>query len=362
MSVKDLRKSFSNWLNSLNQPLFQNQGHANVSALQSEDGRDETFDVLKGIAIILMIVGHCNFSSFRGFIYSFHMPLFFFVAGYFLKDRPLRKELVLSIKRLIVPYIFTAFWLCVATTCIGPTHLKSIAFACLLGFRAQYVPDWIDAHVGLLWFILAMFWARIITSILVKRIKSDYILSFIFFALALIGIFLNKKVFVPFCIPQGMCAAGFLFAGHLIKKYKFFESGYLIQTFPFLLIIWAYNWSAGGVDMYCCLFSSGYIFDLIGALGAFVTLYILVKQCYNRNSFLWRSVHFWGRYSLIIYCVHSVEHSAGLWRAVVSHLDIPFDYLTPISICARMSFVFLFTLPLLKIRPIREYVFQIKQC
>lgn len=112
-----------------------------TSHILQHDERDETFDVLKGIAIILMIVGHCNFSSFRGFIYSFHMPLFFFVAGYFLKDRPLRKELVLSTKRLIIPYIFTAFWLCVATVCIGPTHLKSIAIACLLGFRAQYVPD-----------------------------------------------------------------------------------------------------------------------------------------------------------------------------------------------------------------------------
>ena len=333
-----------------------------TSYTPQDEKRDETFDVLKGIAIILMIIGHCDFSPFRTFIYSFHMPLFFFVAGYFLKERPLRKELFLSTKRLLVPYIFTAFWLCVATTCINPTRLKSIALASLLGFRAQYIPNWIDAHVGLLWFILAMFWARIITSVLVKSVKSDYILSIIFFLLALIGIFLNKKVFVPFCIPQGMCAAGFLFVGYLIKKYKFLESSYLIQTFPFLLIIWAYNWSAGGVDMYCCLFSSGYIFDLIGALGAFVTLYILVKQCYNRNSFLWRSIHFWGRYSLIIYCVHSVEHSAALWKTIVPHLNIPLDNLTLLSIFARMSFVFLLTLLLLKIRPVREYVFQIKKC
>ncbi len=308
-----------------------------------------------------MIVGHCDFSSFRGFIYSFHMPLFFFVAGYFLKDRPLRKELVLSTKRLIIPYIFAAFWLCLATTCIDPTRLKNISVACLLGFRAQHIPNWINAHVGLLWFILAMFWARFITSVLIKRIKSDYILSIIFFILALIGIFLNKREFVPFCIPQGMCAAGFLFAGHLIKKYKFLENGNLVQTFPFLLIIWAYNWSAGGVDMYCCFFSSGYIFDLIGALGAFVTLYILVKQCYNKNSFLWRSIHFWGRYSLIIYCVHSVEHSATLWRTIVPRLNIPLEFLTPLSIFARMSFVFIFTLLLLKIRLIREHVFQIKK-
>lgn len=321
--------------------------------------RDETFDVLKGIAIILMIVGHCGFTSFRTFIYSFHMPLFFLVAGYFLKRRPLWKEICLSTRRLIIPYIFTAFWLCAETTYIDPTRLKSITVACLLGFRAQYIPNWIDANIGLLWFILALFWARIITITLIQRIKSEIWLSIILFALALIGMFLNRRIFVPFCIPQGMCAAGFLFAGHLMKKYNFFESGHLVESFPFLLIIWAYTWSAGGVDMYCCFFSSGYIFDLVGAIGAVATLYILVKHCYNQKSFLWRSVHFWGRYSLIFYCVHSVEHSSTIWKTLTSGIIIPYEIRIPLMISVRMTIAFLFTILLLKIRPIRKYIFQI---
>lgn len=325
---------------------------------QNEE-RDETFDVLKGIAIILVIIGHCYFGHFRPFIYSFHMPLFFFVTGYFLKIRPLRTELLLSTKRLIIPYIFTAFWLCAVITCFDPTRLKSIIVACLLGFRAQYVPNWIDANVGLLWFILALFWARLIAIALIQRIKSEIWLGIIFFVLALIGMFLNRRVFVPFCIPQGMCAAGFLFAGHLMKKYKFLESGHLIQLFPFLLIIWAYNWSAGGVDMYCCLFRSGYIFDLIGAIGAFATLYILVKQCYDKKSFLWRSVHFWGRYSLIFYCVHSIEHSGAIWNTLTSGITFSPEILIPLRIFARMAIAFLLTILLLKIRPIRKYIFQI---
>lgn len=327
---------------------------------QSEE-REDTFDVLKGIAIILVIIGHCDLSPFRTFIYSFHMPLFFFVTGYFLKIRPLRTEFLLSTKRLIIPYIFTAFWLCVVTTCFDPTRLKSITVACLLGFRAQYIPNWIDAHVGLLWFILALFCARIITVTLIKKIKSEIWLGIIFFVLALIGMFLNKRAFVPFCIPQGMCAAGFLFAGHLMRKYKFFESSYLIQLFPFLLIIWAYNWSVGGVDMYRCFFSSGYIFDLIGAIGAFATLYILTKQCYNKNSFLWRSIHFWGRYSLVFYCVHSVEHSGEIWKTLTSNITFPYEIHIPLMISARMAIAFLFTILLLKMRPIREYVFQIQK-
>lgn len=324
-----------------------------------DENRDVTFDVLKGIAIFLVIVGHCEFGPFRAFIYSFHMPLFFFISGYFLKNRPLRNEIYQSIKRLIIPYIFTAFWLCVATTSIDPSRLKSITIACLLGFRSQYVPNWIDAHVGLLWFILALFWARVITVILIQKVKSDIWLAIIFFAFALFGMFLNKRVFVPFCIPQGLCAAGFIFAGHLIKKHKAIETGVLKKIFPLLAIIWAYNWSTKSIDMYACLFRNGYIFDLIGAMGAFTALHVIVQQCYNNSSFLWRSLHFWGRFSLILYCVHSVEHSAAIWKTLMPSLSNPLDDYSIMCIPLRMGSALLISFLFFKIRLIREKIFQI---
>ena len=41
-------------------------------------------DVAKGIAIILMIIGHTvKFGTYsRNFIFSFHMPLFFILTGF----------------------------------------------------------------------------------------------------------------------------------------------------------------------------------------------------------------------------------------------------------------------------------------
>ena len=44
--------------------------------------RNQWVDVAKGIAIILMILGHAAIpNSFSRFIYSFHMPLFFIASG-----------------------------------------------------------------------------------------------------------------------------------------------------------------------------------------------------------------------------------------------------------------------------------------
>lgn len=50
--------------------------------------RDKSFDGLKYILIFLVILGHMNTSDFNALwttkiIYSFHMPVFIFISGYF---------------------------------------------------------------------------------------------------------------------------------------------------------------------------------------------------------------------------------------------------------------------------------------
>lgn len=50
----------------------------------AEGARDHTISICKGIAIILMVVGHVEAPELlTNFIYTFHMPLFFIAAGYF---------------------------------------------------------------------------------------------------------------------------------------------------------------------------------------------------------------------------------------------------------------------------------------
>lgn len=50
--------------------------------------RDENWDVVKGLGILLVIMGHSNLPAtiYYG-IYAFHMPLFFIVSGIFFSDR-----------------------------------------------------------------------------------------------------------------------------------------------------------------------------------------------------------------------------------------------------------------------------------
>ncbi|WP_321332309.1 acyltransferase family protein [uncultured Bacteroides sp.] len=76
--------------------------------------RDNKISIAKGIGIILMVIGHSGCPDFlHDFIYMFHMPLFFFLSGYFFKyDYVLNNKKDFALKRfkgLYVPYVKWAF-------------------------------------------------------------------------------------------------------------------------------------------------------------------------------------------------------------------------------------------------------------
>ena len=71
-----------------------------------EKMRNATFDMLKGIGILLVIIGHTFMKEIGPYIQTFHMPLFFMVAGFFFKYKPLKDQLIRDSRRLILPYLF----------------------------------------------------------------------------------------------------------------------------------------------------------------------------------------------------------------------------------------------------------------
>lgn len=74
--------------------------------------RNTQIDILRGLTIILMVLGHCGFPGTH-FIYLFHMAVFFFVSGYFYKDAcsetvgSMWKYIKHKLKTLWLPY---ALW------------------------------------------------------------------------------------------------------------------------------------------------------------------------------------------------------------------------------------------------------------
>lgn len=78
--------------------------------------RDLSLDFMKGFAIFLVVLGHVlQYTSgvehhpFRDFIYSIHMPLFFFVSGFLASKKLGTKQNILFYvnkkSRLILPLL-----------------------------------------------------------------------------------------------------------------------------------------------------------------------------------------------------------------------------------------------------------------
>jgi fucose 4-O-acetylase-like acetyltransferase len=71
--------------------------------------RDQRLDILKGIGIILMVVGHSGF-PYANYIYLFHMALFFMASGYVWNDDKVRsvkavgKATLSRVRSLWIPF------------------------------------------------------------------------------------------------------------------------------------------------------------------------------------------------------------------------------------------------------------------
>lgn len=77
--------------------------------------RTQWADLTKGIAILLVILGHSYIPapSLCKLIFTFHMPLFFIIAGYFFNFKKYENNFGILLKksaqRLLIPYTVSAF-------------------------------------------------------------------------------------------------------------------------------------------------------------------------------------------------------------------------------------------------------------
>jgi fucose 4-O-acetylase-like acetyltransferase len=120
-------------------------------------------DAFKGIGILLVIVGHTSRIPWvTQFIYSFHMPLFFWLSGYLFTLRPFRKFLRRKSATLLVPYVFFGvttwiFWAFVEHDYSGSMDQAWPVLLNVFVGKPGNVNYQADAP---LWFLLALFLAE----------------------------------------------------------------------------------------------------------------------------------------------------------------------------------------------------------
>ena len=108
-----------------------------------KENRDFTYDIIRGFLIILVVIGHsiqtayrstdmnCWYNPVFNVIYTFHMPLFLFISGFFL-NKSLRHEFVdllaKKTKRLLFPVLFYSSLLIFISVIINGDYSISLKF------------------------------------------------------------------------------------------------------------------------------------------------------------------------------------------------------------------------------------------
>ncbi len=165
--------------------------------------RIEYLDVARGIGILLVVLGHNDFSAlspfFRQVIYSFHVPLFFFLSGYFINISI--SFLDYTKKRfhsVLKPYLFTILLI----------YFTSVSFE-KMGFQTALIRilkalygsiDYIDW--GQLWFLPNLFVVSLYAFLFIRitgRLQSRWIRWGILLVTLLVSLPL-LHVFYPFSL------------------------------------------------------------------------------------------------------------------------------------------------------------------
>ena len=152
-------------------------------------------DVFRACGIILMVMGHIGFGDrFDKFIHAFHMPMFFFISGFFYKKSNISIKAVIAKKSrtLIIPYFFFGIfhYLISLKDGISIKPLLHVFTINTMGFPIA----------GALWFLTALFAADVIYAVLDKFNKKWLILP-----LVLMGSFADR--ILPYPLPWALSAS-----------------------------------------------------------------------------------------------------------------------------------------------------------
>jgi len=275
------------------------------------------YDIAKGFALILMLIGHSELPYFlqilNQIIFVFHMPLFFMVSG-MLTLPNMRFDVRKKTYKILFPYLIV-FVLSILPYFHRYGNLDIVPIFLFMKTRALF--GWENGGgIGPIWFLPAYFFTNYIIFKAKKcmSLNTLFLISFVVYSVLL---FFAKNIGLPFLIYQISLGVVFVLLGYYMKQVELFQKKLLVLVgFASTVLCIKY----GSFSMYSCVCKL-WVFQIIAAV--FCTMVILecAKRVCKEPILEWIS-----RHSLKILCIHSFDWNFDISLKAMSYLSLPIYY------------------------------------
>ena len=299
-------------------------------------------DVTKGIAILLVILGHSLVGlKINDYIFAFHMPVFFITSGILFRQKSIPAVIKKNAQKLLIPYGITAVFVIIGRAASAyiqhwtPEIIKSLcintAIGSLFGFGVDEVrwffPVW---RIGAIWFLLAFFWSTLFMQLVFHATKQwqEWQRAILVITVSTLSYIFGQYLWIPTNADIGGFAFLFVYAGYLFSKVQIWEKKKL-PVVCWLLVAVVYVCAAhiGGINMVI-----RYVPNYAAIPGALAGSLLLIKlSTYMEHWKKCAKILIWyGRNSMKILCVHLFEMMIIPWGYFAQWLGLADTRLTTI--------------------------------
>ncbi len=177
-------------------------------------------DVAKGIGIITVIGGHVFTGLTSDVIYLFHMPLFFFIAGFLFSAKPEKSYFKHKAKKLLIPYIvfLILFFMINTLLMIKSGEINLVLFLKLAAiniYGGAYLKGW----AGVFWFVTVFFITQQLFNIINNKVEKNKIKYLMLLSLSfayVIGHYI--KIPLPLNLGVTFYALPTMYAGYCFRQ------------------------------------------------------------------------------------------------------------------------------------------------
>jgi fucose 4-O-acetylase-like acetyltransferase len=282
-------------------------------------------DVARGIGILLVVMGHNDFAAISPFmhklIYSFHMPLFFFLSGYFLNTAiPFWSFVKKRFNGLLKPYFFTIFLIYFFSI-----SFEKMSFANAItrivkslygtGIYIDWVQLWFLPHLFVVSIYAFLFykvfgrvnlrWVRWLILLFTLFIATLYLKAFFPFHIQVLGKGYNLFG-LPFSLDLVLLSGFFFILGcetHSLEQIENLYGNVFFLLITGAALVLMNIFLSPQIDLNTRAYDS-FLVSTLEAVAGILFIMALSRQIDLRTSWLSNMFQYVGRITLIILILH----------------------------------------------------------